>query len=551
VAAHALRAARSNELRRAAPSTYHPAMFRTCLALVALAVAVACAPRDPGLRLEGPRPDVPVDVRRLDLTFQGKGVALYAQKWRPTGDVEPRAVVVIHHGLADHSARYNDLAVRLVRAGYAVWALDMRGHGRSAGPRISFDSIDVMLDDLDAFLRLVREQEAGRPIFLYGHSFGGLIACLYAIERQPVLAGLVLVAPALAFDAPPVQAGAIAVFGVIARNLPAVPPEHAAFSRRPEVVREMDTDPLIEQGKGPARTARAATDGAERVWAAPERLIVPLLAVHGTADRLTAPSGSRDLVARAGSTDKMLRIHDGLFHDPLREPDGAGERVTGEIIAWIDAHGGGPAVPFTSSSTSPANRLRGDRRGRSISIEVDGRGEQPDADGAELGLTVGIRSRLGFGRGGAGLGYLGGLDVRGGRLDGGYYHVDAHVLGLALRSRRGAQLGLTGGAGLGGLRGAGATRAPVELSLELPVGGARVLARAGLAWALSGDEYAGDAFGIADEASALLGARLGRDRRYWGSVVAGGGPFLALTYQRLGGAELYGLALGLDLFGGN
>ncbi|KAB2894998.1 MAG: alpha/beta hydrolase, partial [Kofleriaceae bacterium] len=142
-------------------------------------VLAACAPRDPGLRLEGPRPDVPAEVRRLDLTFCGAGVELYAQKWRPT-EVEPKAVVVIHHGLADHSARYNELAVRLVQDGYAVWAFDMRGHGRSAGPRISFDSIDVMLDDLDAFLRLVREQEAGRPLFLYGHSFGGLIACLYA-----------------------------------------------------------------------------------------------------------------------------------------------------------------------------------------------------------------------------------------------------------------------------------------------------------------------------------------------------------------------------------
>ncbi|MBZ0231945.1 MAG: lysophospholipase, partial [Deltaproteobacteria bacterium] len=140
----------------------------------------------------------------------------------------------------------------------------------------------------------------------------------------------------------------------------------------PEVVREMDTDPLIEQGKGPARTARAATDGTERVWAAAERLTVPLLAVHGTADRLTAPSGSRDLVARAGSRDKTLRLHDGLFHDLLREPDAAGERVTAEIVAWIAAHSGGPLAPFTSSSSSssssrPEPRLtsRGRRRRRS------------------------------------------------------------------------------------------------------------------------------------------------------------------------------------------
>jgi acylglycerol lipase len=522
--------------------------MRTSVAIL-LVILAACAPRDPGLRLEGPRPTVPDGVERLDTTFRGAGVELYAQRWRPAGAVEPRAVVVIHHGLADHSARYNDLAVQLVQRGYAVWALDMRGHGRSAGRRISFDSIDVMLDDLDAFLRLVRTEEPGRPLFLYGHSFGGLISCLYAIERQPELAGLILAAPALAFDAPPVQAGVIAVLGVIARNAPAVPPDHAGFSRRAEVVREMNTDPLIEQGKGPARTARAATDGAERVWAAVERLRAPLLVEHGTADRLTAPSGSRDLVARAGSADKTLRIHDGLFHDLLREPDGAGERVTGEILAWIDARSGG--APADLPSSAPTAALRGDQRGRAVSIELDLRAEQPRADGAPTAFTGGLRSRIGVGRGALGAGYVGGLDLRGGRLDGGYYHLDAHALGVALRSARGTQVALTGGVGVGGIRGTTATRAPIELSLEAPVGAARVLARAGLAWALGGDDHVDDALGIADEASALVGARLGRDRRYWGSVAAGGGPFLALTYQNLGGAELYGLAFGLDLWGGN
>lgn len=513
-----------------------------------LFLLAACAPRDPGLRLEGPRPAVPAEVERADLTFRGNGVELYAQRWRPVGDVQPKAVVVFHHGLADHSARYNDFAVRLVRSGYAVWALDMRGHGRSAGPRIAFDSIDVMLDDLHAFLTLVREQEPGREVFLYGHSFGGLIACLYTIERQPDLAGLVLAAPALAFDAPPVQAAAIAVFGVVARNLPAVPPEHAAFSRRAEVVREMNSDPFIEQGKGPARTARAATDGAERVWAAVEQLRVPLLVEHGTADRLTAPAGSRDLVARAGTTDKTLRIHEGLFHDLLREPDGAGERVTDEIVAWIEAHSGGAPVTFTSSA--PSGHLRGDQRGRSVSIELDVRGEQPEGDGA-FGLSGGMRTRIGIGRGALGAGYLGGLDVRGGDLDGGYYELDAHALGLAFRARGGAFVALSGGVGVGGVRGAGATRAPAELSFELPVGPSHVLARAGVAWALGGDDYADDAFGIADEASALVGVRLGRDRRYWGSVVAGGGPYLAFTYRNLGGGETFGAALGLDLWGGN
>ena len=103
--------------------------------------------------------------------------------WRPVTGA-PRGVLVIHHGLADHGARYAGLAEPLVRAGFAVWALDMRGHGRSAGARASSPSIDAFLDDLDAFLREVRAAEPGRPVFLMGHSLGGLITARYATRRR-------------------------------------------------------------------------------------------------------------------------------------------------------------------------------------------------------------------------------------------------------------------------------------------------------------------------------------------------------------------------------
>lgn len=525
---------------------------RACVLLVALALAACAGPPDPGLRVAHPGRTAPsANVDWADTSFTGaSGLALYAQRWRPaTGDV--KAVVVIHHGFADHSTRYATFAERLVGQGYAVWTFDMRGHGRSAGARVVIGRIDDFLDDLDIFLGLVRESEPGKPLFVYGHSMGGLITGLYAVERQPDIAGLILAAPAIAFDAPPLQASGVRLIAALAPNAAVLATPHRDFSDLPVVVAEMDSDPLIWQPNSPARTARSALDGAARIWVAPERLLMPLLVVHGTRDAVTAPSGSRDLVARAGAADKTLRLYDGVTHDVLRAPDGAGEHVGADVAAWIDAHAGGPAVTFSSSV--PSGSLRGDRHGQAMSVEFDIRGELPRDDALDgPGITGGLRVRLGAGRATPlGIGYLGGLDLRGGSLDGGVYEADAHLAGLALRGRAGALLSVTAGAGIGGVRGAGATRALVEAAAELPAGPLRLLARVGLAWRLGGAGYADDALGLADEASAVAGIRLGRDRHYWSDASAGAGPYLALTYRNLGSAELLGVALGLDLWGGN
>jgi alpha-beta hydrolase superfamily lysophospholipase len=510
-----------------------------------------CAAADPGLRTAGPlHAAAPADVDRADLTFPARdGLQLYAQRWRPrTG--EPRGAVVIHHGLADHSDRYAGFAERLVHAGYAVWAFDMRGHGRSAGARVQIDRIDDLLEDLDAFVALVREREAGRPIVLYGHSLGGLATALYAIERHPGVAGVVLAAPGIAFDAPPLQAAAVQLVNALAPNAKILAVPHTAFSSDPQVVAELDHDPLIAQGSGPARTARAAVDGVARVWAHPEQLVAPLLIVHGKADQVTAPSGSRDLVARAGTADRTVALYDGLHHDVLHDP--GGDRVAADIVAWLDKHTGAaavepapaPASAPTGTLTAATERLGGDRSPRTMAVELDVRGER---EGGDAGATAGLRLRLGTG---ARVGYTGGIDLRGGYLSGARYEVDGHLLGLAIRSGA-TTLSLTAGIGIGGLRGAGATHLPVELALEAPLGPTRVLARAGLGWRLGGAAYTEDAFGLADEATALAGLRLGRDHGYWSTVRAGAGPFVAVTYRNLGGVDVWGVALGGELWGGN
>jgi len=182
-----------------------------------------------------------------------------------------------------------------------------------------------------------------------------------------------------------------------------------------------------------------------------------------------------------------------------------------------------------------------------VSIEADARAELPRH--GDAGGTGGLRLRAIVGRTGPGVGYAFGGEVRGGYRDGGTIEADAHPLGLALRSAAGGFAMVTGGLGVGGVRGNTASHAIVELAGELPAGPVRLLARGGLGWALGGPAYASTARGGADELTALLGVRLGRDDA-WGDYRAGHGPYLAFTYRDLGGAELFGVALGFDAFAG-
>jgi glyoxylase-like metal-dependent hydrolase (beta-lactamase superfamily II) len=212
-------------------------------------------------------------------------------------------------------------------------------------------------------------------------------------------------------------------------------------------------------------------------------------------------------------------------------PGHRGPLDAGETRAWLA--GAGPAS--------------GDD---AISIEADARGELPRRGGlGDAGATLGVRALAVLGRAGPGLGYALGAELRGGYQGGGIYEADAHPIGVALRDAAGRFVAVTGGAGLGGVRGNAASHAVVELAGELPVGPLRLVARGGLGWALGGPAYAGDAHGVADELTALIGVRLGGERG-WGDYRAGHGPFVALGYRDLGGAELFGLALGFEVFAG-
>lgn len=264
-----------------------------------------------------------------------KGVALAWQAWLP--DDDPKAVVILSHGLAEHSGRYAHVAACLVRHGYGVYALDHRGHGRSQGRRAQIDRMAYVVDDLHTFVGLVRSEQPAKPQFLLGHSVGGAVAVNYALEHPDELAGLVLSAPAVVIEnAPAVQVRVGKILSAIAPGFPLLALDGTAVSRDTAVVHAYDTDPLNYRGKIPVRTLAELVDTAEQV---PDRLgdlRLPILLLQGTADRLVPLSASRLVHDRVSSPDRTLRLYEGLYHEVFNEPER--DQVLADLCDWLERH---------------------------------------------------------------------------------------------------------------------------------------------------------------------------------------------------------------------
>ncbi|HEX2160499.1 MAG TPA: alpha/beta hydrolase [Thermoleophilaceae bacterium] len=285
-----------------------------------------------------------MEARHEEGRFAGVGgLEIYWQAWLP-GD-PPRAIVLIAHGGAEHGGRYAWTADQLTARGYAVYAIDHRGHGRSQGPRAYVDRVDNAVADLHALSDLARAGHPERPVFLLGHSMGGLIALAYALRHQDELAGLVLSAPLAVIAANPATRLVSRVLSTVAPRLPVYKIDGSTVSRDPEVVRAYDEDPLNHRGMLPARTIGELAATTARF---PERLPelrLPILTVYGTGDRLVDTAGSRLVDERSGSDDSTLIAYDGLYHEVLNEPER--ERVIADVVGWIDARAPAPVTSFS------------------------------------------------------------------------------------------------------------------------------------------------------------------------------------------------------------
>jgi acylglycerol lipase len=261
---------------------------------------------------------------------------IYYQSWLP--DAQPQAVLLLVHGLGEHCGRYGNVVNYFVPLGYAVYALDHYGHGKSEGQREYVERFSDYTQTLKTFFDKVQGWQPGQLIFLMGHSLGGLISAVYLLEHQAELAGAVLSAPAV--KVPDTLSPALVFAGrVLSRLLPrmgVLALDASAVSRDPAVVRAYVNDPLVFTGKTTARLGAETLDAIQRVQAEASSLTLPLLILQGSADRLVDPAGAEQLYRAAGSADKTLKVYPGLYHEVYNEPEH--EDVLHDVELWLEAH---------------------------------------------------------------------------------------------------------------------------------------------------------------------------------------------------------------------
>ncbi len=275
----------------------------------------------------------------------GDGLRVFLRSWRPLS--KPRGVVVIVHGLMSHSGLYEWVADHLVRSDLAVYALDLLGHGKSEGEHYFTETVDRYVEDVARVVAIAKTRDPGLPVFLLGHSAGGVVSCTYALDHQKDIAGLVCESFAYEVPAPDLALAVLKGLSHIAPHLHVFRLKDKDFSRDPKFVEKMNADPLVHHTAYPTSTVAALVRTDERLKKEIPNITLPVLIVHGTADKVTRPSGSKHFYDRAGSTDKTLKLYEGHYHDLLNDLDK--DVVMADIAEWITSHSGVPASTTVQS----------------------------------------------------------------------------------------------------------------------------------------------------------------------------------------------------------
>jgi len=277
-------------------------------------------------------------MQHTEGNFKGvRNTNIYYQAWLP--DEEPKAVLLIVHGLGEHSGRYMNVVNHFVPLGYAAYGLDHLGHGKSDGKREIVKRFDDFTGTLNIFYRQVTGWQSGKPVFLLGHSMGGLIASYYLLDHQADFKGAVISAPAIKIS-DSITPLIITIGKVLAKLAPGMGLlglDVNTICRDPQVVSAYVNDPLVFHGKTPACLAAVLLDGMQRVNAEVGKIALPFIVLQGSADKIVDPRGARVLYEGAGSKDKTIQMYAGLYHEVFNEPEGA--QVLADVEAWLAAHG--------------------------------------------------------------------------------------------------------------------------------------------------------------------------------------------------------------------
>jgi len=259
------------------------------------------------------------------------GVQLLVRSWRP--EQQPRGIVAIVPGFNSHSGYYFWAAEQFVAAGFAVYAVDLRGRGLSEGERFYVESVGEYVHDVATLVTLAKSREPGLPLYLLGHSAGGVISCVYTLEHQGELAGFICEGFAYQVPAPDIALAVIKGVSHLAPHAHVLKLKNEDFSRDPEAVRTMNEDPLIANETQPTQTVAEMVRADERLEREFRLITLPVFILHGSDDKVTKPGGSQFFFETAGSADKTLKLYEGHAHDLLN--DLGREVVMSDIVGWI------------------------------------------------------------------------------------------------------------------------------------------------------------------------------------------------------------------------
>jgi len=275
-----------------------------------------------------------MSIKSQETIQDADDLKIFFRSWRP--ETKVRATVVIVPGFNAHSGYYEHVAEHLVADGLSVYAVDLRGRGNSEGERFFVESFDDYVRDVEAVMEIAKTREPALPMFMLGHSAGGVVACLYTLDHPADLTGLICESFAHELPAPDFVLSVFKGLSHLAPHAHILHLPNERFSRDPVVVEAMNNDPLIENETQPTQTMAAMVRADERLKQDFPQITLPVLILHGTEDKNTRPSGSQHFYDNAGSPDKTLKFYEGGFHDLLNDVDK--EVVLADIIGWINAH---------------------------------------------------------------------------------------------------------------------------------------------------------------------------------------------------------------------